>query len=36
MFLDTDVLIWGLRQDANAIELLDRLEDIRLSAVVYM
>jgi predicted nucleic acid-binding protein len=36
MFLDTDVLIWGLKQDANAVQLLDSLEDIRLSAVVYM
>ena len=36
MFLDTDVLIWGLRQDPNAVTLLDSLEDIRLSAVVHM
>lgn len=36
MFLDTDVMIWGLRQDANAVRLLDSLDEIWLSSVVYM
>lgn len=36
MFLDTDILIWGLKQEAKAIQRLDELEDIQISAVVFM
>ena len=36
MFVDTDILIWGLKQNAKAVALLDSLETIRISAVVCM
>lgn len=36
MFLDTDVLIWGLKQNVNAIQRLDELDEIQVSAVVFM
>ena len=36
MFLDTDILIWGLKQEAKAVQRLDELEDVQISAVVFM
>ena len=36
MLLDTDVLIWGFKKNAKAVQLLDNLNVIQLPAVVYM
>ena len=36
MFVDTDVMIWGLKQDAGAVRLLDSLDEIELPSIVYM
>nr|VFJ69307.1 MAG: hypothetical protein BECKDK2373C_GA0170839_12134 [Candidatus Kentron sp. DK] len=36
MLLDTDVLIWYMRGDENARDLVDGLSDVTLSAVTYM
>lgn len=36
MFVDTDVMIWGLKQDTGAVRLLDGLDKIWLSSIVYM
>jgi predicted nucleic acid-binding protein len=36
MFVDTDVMIWGLRKEPAAVRLLDSLADIWISSIVYM
>lgn len=36
MLIDTDVLIWNMRGNTNAAELLDNVEGFTLSAVSYM
>lgn len=36
MLVDTDVLIWNLRGNANAADTLDALSGFHLSAITYM